>query len=203
MLICIENRPLEKRKEYYGNHIGIRIAAQTRAAGIVPHPVPGFRAGGNRAEQGVDFRAVAVSNAELKADAAAEVFPDALVIGADTVIELEHSILGKPSGRENAEQMLLRMSGRSHNVVTGVCMACRNRQIRICFADVSKVFFKEIGLETIRHYMSLVNVMDKAGAYAVQEHGELIIDRVEGSVNNVIGLPVERIAETLRLNGLL
>lgn len=51
--------------------------------------------------------------------------------------------------------------------------------------------------------MSLVNVMDKAGAYAVQEHGELIIDRVEGSVNNVIGLPVERIAETLRLNGLL
>jgi len=149
-------------------------------------------------EQGVDFRAVAVSNAELKADAAAEVFPDALVIGADTVIELEHSIL-----RENAEQMLLRMSGRSHNVVTGVCMACRNRQIRICFADVSKVFFKEIGLETIRHYMSLVNVMDKAGAYAVQEHGELIIDRVEGSVNNVIGLPVERIAETLRLNGLL
>ena len=200
MLICIENRPLEKRKEYYGNHIGIRIAAQTRAAGIVPHPVPGFRAGGNRAGAG---RAVAVSNAELKADAAAEVFPDALVIGADTVIELEHSILGKPSGRENAEQMLLRMSGRSHNVVTGVCMACRNRQIRICFADVSKVFFKEIGLETIRHYMSLVNVMDKAGAYAVQEHGELIIDRVEGSVNNVIGLPVERIAETLRLNGLL
>lgn len=154
-------------------------------------------------EQGVDFRAVAVSNAELKADAAAEVFPDALVIGADTVIELEHSILGKPSGRENAEQMLLHMSGRSHNVVTGVCMACRNRQIRICFADVSKVFFKEIGLETIRHYMSLVNVMDKAGAYAVQEHGELIIDRVEGSVNNVIGLPVERIAETLRLNSLL
>ena len=99
--------------------------------------------------------------------------------------------------------MLLHMSGRSHNVVTGVCMACRNRQIRICFADVSKVFFKEIGLETIRHYMSLVNVMDKAGAYAVQEHGELIIDRFEGSVNNVIGLPVERIAETLRLNGLL
>ncbi len=87
--------------------------------------------------------------------------------------------------------------------VTSGCMACRNRQIRICFADVSKVFFKEIGLETIRHYMSLVNVMDKAGAYAVQEHGELIIDRVEGSVNNVIGLPVERIAETLRLNGLL
>ena len=112
-------------------------------------------------EQGVDFRAVAVSNAELKADAAAEVFPDALVIGADTVIELEHSILGKPSGRENAEQMLLRMSGRSHNVVTGVCMACRNRQIRICFADVSKVFFKEIGLETIRHYMSLVIQQEK------------------------------------------
>lgn len=68
---------------------------------------------------------------------------------------------------------------------------------------MSARFFKEIGLETIRHYMSLVNVMDKAGAYAVQEHGELIIDRVEGSVNNVIGLPVERIAETLRLNGLL
>lgn len=154
-------------------------------------------------EQGVDFRGVAVSNAELKADAAAEVFPDALAIGADTVIELEHDILGKPSSRTDAEQMLLRMSGRAHNVVTGVCMVCRNRQIRICFADVSRVFFKEIGLEAIRHYMSLVNVMDKAGAYAVQEHGELIIDRVEGSINNVIGLPVERIAETLRLNRLL
>lgn len=154
-------------------------------------------------EQGVDFRGVAVSNAELKADAAAEVFPDALAIGADTVIELDHDILGKPSSRTDAEQMLLRMSGRAHNVVTGVCMVCRNRQIRICFADVSRVFFKEIGLEAIRHYMSLVNVMDKAGAYAVQEHGELIIDRVEGSINNVIGLPVERIAETLRLNRLL
>ena len=154
-------------------------------------------------EQGVDFRGVAVSNAELKADAAAEVFPDALAIGADTVIELEHDILGKPSSRTDAEQMLLRMSGRAHNVVTGVCMVCRNRQIRICFADVSRVFFKEIGLEAIRHYMSLVHVMDKAGAYAVQEHGELIIDRVEGSINNVIGLPVERIAETLRLNRLL
>ena len=56
MLICIENRPLEKRKEYYGNHIGIRIAAQTRAAGIVPHPVPGFRAGGNRAGAGSRFQ---------------------------------------------------------------------------------------------------------------------------------------------------
>ena len=154
-------------------------------------------------EQGVDFRGVAVSNAELKADAAAEVFPDALAIGADTVIELDHDILGKPSSRTDAEQMLLRMSGRAHNVVTGVCMVCRNRQIRICFADVSRVFFKEIGLEAIRHYMSLVHVMDKAGAYAVQEHGELIIDRVEGSINNVIGLPVERIAETLRLNRLL
>ena len=62
-------------------------------------------------EQGVDFRAVAVSNAELKADAAAEVFPDALVIGADTVIELEHSILGKPSGRENAEQSFCACQG--------------------------------------------------------------------------------------------
>ena len=152
---------------------------------------------------GVDFRAVALSNAERKAAAASERFPGDLVIGADTVIELDHAILGKPSGREDAEQMLLRMSGRSHNVVTGVSMICRSREIRICFADVSCVFFKRIDIGTVRRYMELVNVMDKAGAYAAQEQAPLLIDRVEGSVDNVIGLPVERISETLRLNRLL
>jgi MAF protein len=154
-------------------------------------------------DSGIDYKRVALANAALKADAAAERFPDALVIGADTVIELDHEILGKPSDREHAEQMLLRMSGRSHSVVTGVCMVCRSRRVRMTFADVSHVIFRKIDLKDIRRYMDLVPVMDKAGAYAVQEYGELIIERVDGLISNVIGLPVERIAQTLRLNGLL
>ena len=157
----------------------------------------------NELDSGIDFRSVALSNAERKAEAASERFPEALVIGADTVIELDHAILGKPADRKNAEEMLLRMSGRAHNVVTGVAMICRTEKIRICFADVSRVFFRKIDPDTIHRYMELVNVMDKAGAYAAQEHGSLIIDRIEGSVDNVIGLPVERIVETLHLNNLL
>jgi len=153
--------------------------------------------------QCADYRSLALANAECKAETAAELFPGSLVLGADTVIELDHEILGKPSCADEAETMLLRLSGRAHDVVTGVCMVCRERNIRICFADLSRVVFRRIDLRTVREYMRLVPVLDKAGAYAVQNHAELIVERVEGSVSNVIGLPVERIVRTLSLNGLL
>ncbi len=151
---------------------------------------------------GAFYRETALENALLKAEGAALVFPDAVVIGADTVIELDGEILGKPRDEQDAFHMLRRLSGRTHEVVTGVAVLVKNGNIRIRFADGTKVTFKTLTDEVIRAYLKQVNVLDKAGAYGIQECGDRLLDHLEGSVNNVIGLPVERLSETLRLNAL-
>lgn len=151
---------------------------------------------------GALYRETALANAFLKAEGAAEVFPDAVVIGADTVIELDGKILGKPLDEEDAFRMLRTLSGRTHEVVTGVAVLVKSENIRIRFADVTKVTFKNLPDEVIRAYLSRVHVLDKAGAYGIQEQGDLLLERMEGSLDNVIGLPVERLSETLRLNAL-
>jgi len=151
---------------------------------------------------GAFYRETALANALLKAERAAESFPDAVVIGADTVIELDGEILGKPRDEEDAFRMLRMLSGRTHEVVTGVAVLVKSENIRIRFADVTKVTFKNLPDEVIRTYLDRVHVLDKAGAYGIQEQGDLLLERMEGSLNNVIGLPVERLSETLRLNEL-
>ncbi len=151
---------------------------------------------------GAFYRETALENALLKAQGAAAVFPDSVVIGADTVIELDGEILGKPRDEEDALLMLRTLSGRTHEVVTGVAVLVKNVHIRIRFADVTKVAFRKLTDDVIRAYLNRVHVLDKAGAYGIQEHGDMLLDRLEGSLNNVIGLPVERLSETLRLNAL-
>lgn len=151
---------------------------------------------------GAFYRETALANALLKAEGAAESFPDAVVIGADTVIEMDGEILGKPRDEQDAFRILRILSGRTHEVVTGVAVLVKNENIRIRFADVTKVTFQELPDEVIRTYLSRVHVLDKAGAYGIQEQGDLLLERMEGSLDNVIGLPVERLTETLRLNAL-
>lgn len=151
---------------------------------------------------GAFYRETALENAIAKAEGAALVFPDTVVIGADTVIELDGEIMGKPLNAQDAFQMLRRLSGRTHEVITGVAVLVKTRNIRIRFADVAKVTFKTLSDDTIRSYMKKVDVLDKAGAYGIQECGDMLLEHLEGSVNNVIGLPVERLSETLRLNAL-
>ena len=137
-------------------------------------------------------------NAHRKAFAVAKKIPDALVLGADTLVFLDNEILGKPRNRNEARQMLARLQGRHHQVVTGVSlMHLRKHQERI-FADSTDVLFHPLDSEQISDYIFKVNTLDKAGAYAIQEWGEVLVSEISGSYSNVVGLPVEILREELR-----
>ena len=130
-------------------------------------------------------------NAHRKARVVAKKFPDALVLGADTLVFLDGEIFGKPRSLKEAEQMLLRLQGRVHQVVTGVSLIhLRGRRERI-FAASTDVLFHPLSRAQVRQYLARIQPLDKAGAYAIQEAGELIISEISGSYSNVVGLPVE------------
>jgi septum formation protein len=136
-------------------------------------------------------------NAHRKARAVAKKIPDALVLGADTLVFLEREIFGKPSNPGEAEQMLAKLQGRTHQVVTGVSLIhLRARRERI-FAVSTDVTFHPLDEKQIRNYLSKINPLDKAGAYAIQEHGELIVAEISGSYSNVVGLPLEKLRAEL------
>lgn len=135
-------------------------------------------------------------NARAKAEAVFREHPDSTVIGADTLVFLDGRPLGKPQDEEEARSMLRRLSGRAHHVCTAVSV-----QSPLGVKDIAvltEVTFRKLTEENIRRYMKLVNVMDKAGSYAFQEHGEMIISSVRGDTDNVIGLPVTEVMECLR-----
>lgn len=136
-------------------------------------------------------------NAHLKAFAVAKKIPDALVLGADTLVFLDNEILGKPRNLSEARWMLSRLQGRSHQVVTGVSLIhLRKHQERI-FAASTDVLFHPLDARQIREYTAKVRPLDKAGAYAIQESGEILISEISGSFSNVVGLPVELLREEL------
>src|SRR2546426_12223248 len=143
-------------------------------------------------------REVSQINAYRKARAVAKKFPDALVLGADTVVSLENALFGKPSTLEAAYEMLEKLQGRTHVVVTGICLLhLRSHRQRI-FSESTAVTFYPLDAVKIRRYLTRVNPLDKAGAYAIQENGDQIIERVSGSYSNVVGLPMERLQAELR-----
>ena len=136
-------------------------------------------------------------NAYRKARVIAKRFPDALVLGADTEVCLGRRVFGKPSDRLDAERMMEELEGRTHQVITGVCLIHLRHHHQRAFAEVTRVTFKHLGADEIIDYLDRINPLDKAGAYAIQEHGEMILDKMEGSFSNVVGLPVERLREEL------
>jgi len=135
-------------------------------------------------------------NAGLKADAVAMMRPDATVIGADTLVFIDGIPLGKPADLAEARAMMRRLSGRSHQVCTGVCVIVPGGARRL-FHDLTEVVFRELGEGEIDAYFALVNPLDKAGAYGIQEHGERIVSEIRGSFENVMGLPVDKLIEAL------
>jgi septum formation protein len=138
-------------------------------------------------------------NAYRKARVVAKKFPDALVLGADTLVYLdrETKLFGKPANPADAARMLGELQGRVHAVITGVCLLhLRGHRQRI-FAEWTDVKFHPLTTEQIREYLALINPLDKAGAYAIQEHGERIVAEISGSYSNVVGLPMERVREEL------
>jgi septum formation protein len=139
-----------------------------------------------------------VENARRKAHAIARQRPDALVIGADTLVYLDEVPITKPADLEEAAGMLRRLSGRTHQVCTGVALVWDGGAAEKLFHVISDVTFKPLTETVIREYHSRIQPLDKAGAYAVQDESAMIIDRVDGSWSNVKGLPMERLSAEMQ-----
>lgn len=139
-------------------------------------------------------------NAYRKARAVAKQFPDSLVLGADTLVYLDRDarLFGKPADLAAAARMLGALQGRVHAVITGVCLLHLRGHRQRVFAEWTDVRFHPLTTGQIQEYLSLINPLDKAGAYAIQEHGERIVAEISGSYSNVVGLPLERLRAELR-----
>lgn len=134
----------------------------------------------------------------LKAAASAKVLEkNRIVIGADTIVTLDGKILGKPSDKENAFDMLKSLSGRKHEVYTGYCVMRLSDGLSVCRAVETEVIFKPLTDEKIRRYIDTLEPMDKAGAYGVQGLGGLLVEKINGDYQNVVGLPISALADTL------
>lgn len=141
-------------------------------------------------------RMVAV-NARLKAEALAERFPGALVLGSDTTVALDKAALNKPADMAEARAMLKQLSGRAHTVYTAVSLLWRHGGLRDEFVEASSVRFRHLDDAVIDAYFEIVNPLDKAGGYGIQAGREKIIESVEGSVENVMGLPIQALQARL------
>src|SRR6516162_9493243 len=137
-------------------------------------------------------------NAYRKARSVAKKLPDSLVLGADTLVYRETKLFGKPSNLEEAYQMLEELQGRTHHVVTAICLLHLREHRQRISAESTAVTFRSLDAPKIRRYLNRVNPLDKAGAYAIQEDGDFIIESISGSYTNVVGLPVERLTEELK-----
>lgn len=134
--------------------------------------------------------------AEEKAQAVFDECLDAIVIGADTVVCVDHEILGKPKDREDARRMLEKLSGSTHQVIGGVALLSKEK--RIVFSCVTTVHFYELSEEQILAYIDSNEPMDKAGAYGIQGLGKQFVEGIEGDYFNVVGLPVSRVLRALK-----
>ena len=141
--------------------------------------------------------------AEQKAQDIARQYEDRYVIGADTIVLLDESILGKPGSREEARQMLSLLSGKIHQVLTGFAVCCTARSYRYTHAVKTDVRFKDLSPEEIEWYIHTPEPFDKAGAYAIQGFGTFLVKSINGSYTNVVGLPVCEVMELLLKEGVI
>ena len=178
-----------RRKELLGQ---LGIPFQAIAAEVVEHEDPT-----------TDPREMVSHNAALKADWIAERYPEAFVLGADTTVFIDGIALNKPADGAEARAMLRQLSGRTHTVFTGLALRQNTSDLQIDEGVASQVTFQTLTDEVIETYISKVHTLDKAGGYAIQEQGDLIIERQEGSLSNIIGLPLDETKQILTRAGLL
>jgi septum formation protein len=137
-------------------------------------------------------------NAYRKARQVAKQFPDALVVGADTLVYLDCKLYGKPANLREAHRMLDELQGKTHQVVTGVCLLHLRAHHERIFAETTQVTFRPLTSVLIDRYLASIQPLDKAGAYAIQEGGDSIIREISGSYSNVVGLPTEALQAELK-----
>lgn len=142
-------------------------------------------------------------NAILKADCVAKKFPNALIIAADTTVALGNKVFNKPKSMAEAFAMLKELSGKTHTVYTGVCLVNESTGLRIKHCEKSQVTFLDLRDRLIQQYHSLLDPLDRAGSYSIEDHRDMIIKSHVGSLSNIIGLPIEFLSETLHNLGYL
>ncbi len=154
------------------------------------------------APDSLTVREITCWNALRKGLAVARRHPDAVVLAADTLVALEGEIIGKPANLADARRILSRLSGRAHTVATGVFLGRLTSGRTETFAVLSTVFFRPWDGPQIDRYLRTINPLDKAGAYAAQGQGNVIVQRIAGSRSNVIGLPMAELQSALARFGL-
>lgn len=138
------------------------------------------------------LRELTAFNAMRKAMATARARPNNVVLAADTLVTIDGQVLGKPKDKNEAVAMLQQLGGRAHEVWTSVFISHLAEAKSISFHDISRVRFRRLSRNGIDNYLARVNPLDKAGAYAAQGFGSEIIEKINGSFTNVVGLPMEK-----------
>ena len=150
-----------------------------------------------------DPKNLVCQNAKIKASEVARRFPNRWVLGADTVVALGNRLFGKPASPQEAESMLAALQGRIHCVYTGLCLLHGSLAQCDVWHEKTQVGFRSLSTDQIRDYLKRIHPLDKAGAYAIQEGGERIVSWMEGSLSNVVGLPLESLEAALQRRGIL
>ncbi len=149
-------------------------------------------------QRGMEPKGHATYYAKEKAKEVAQQYPQQWVLAADTIVVVDEKILGKPVNVTEATAMLSRLSGRSHHVITGVCLLHAQCGVEESQAVETEVFMRRLGAADIEGYIATGEPMDKAGAYGIQGIGGCLVQRIEGSYSNVVGLPLCETVELLR-----
>lgn len=123
---------------------------------------------------------------------------DALVIGADTIVVINDTILGKPKDEQEAYDMIKLLSGKTHYVITGFALINLSLDKKVIDHQISKVTFKELSNNCIKDYIQTKESLDKAGAYGIQGYGALLVNNIEGDYFNIVGLPISKISDCLK-----
>lgn len=145
---------------------------------------------------GMPVEMAAAYLADLKAHTAAQIFPDQIVIGCDTIVLLGDEIMGKPKDRDDAHRMLRALSGETHSVLTGTSLYYGTQTT--VFTTETLVTFYPLSDAEIERYLNTGEPFDKAGAYGIQGKGSLLVQGIEGDYFNVVGLPVAGLSRALR-----
>ncbi len=146
-------------------------------------------------------REITLWNARRKALAVCSRCRNDVVLGADTIVALNGEPIGKPKNVDVAMETLRKLSGRAHEVYSAVFVCDAAQRTQASFVEASRVHFRRLTDKQIREYLSRINPLDKAGAYAAQGHGTEIIAEIRGSYTNVVGLPMDETLEALALFG--
>lgn len=136
-----------------------------------------------------------------KAEAVARRHPDALVIGADTIVVLKDEVLGKPKNAQDARKMLARLSGNTHAVITGFAIIDGKTGKKVSRTVITKVSFRKLSEREIAEYVAKGESLDVAGAYALQSLGSTLIRKIDGDYSNVVGLPLAALVRALKKFG--